>query len=255
MLLKAAFVWLALFLCSGVASANVSIAQSSHIALVIGNSSYANLPDLPNAVRDARAVATRFAALGYTVVHLEDPDQAEILRTLSVMRLAGSKASQVVIYLAGHGYQHGADAYYLASDSWRHLAGSDPETPRGLPLRVFAKTFSDRPRQKIILFDACRTSPGLMTFAGSVRFQSAPTLGGLLIAYAAAPGQVSYDGSNGQSPFASAFLQQTEQPAEPLTEILRKVRLRVVQQTRGEQIPWIQSSLLQPAWLKSAMRH
>lgn len=222
--------------------------KDSHVALVIGIRAYDQLPDLGNAAADARAVAARLSALGYRVIALQDATGQDILRGLAGLRLAARDASQVVIYLAGHGLQSGGAAYFLAADAPARTADMAPG--KALPLGIFATAISDQPRQKIIFFDACRDLPltGLPPHPQKPSYGSMPA--GLLIAFAAGPGAPSYDGAGLHSPFTAAVLHELEQPDHPLEEILRRVRLRVVQSTQGQQIPWIRSSLLRPAWLK-----
>ncbi|WP_120500651.1 caspase family protein [Roseovarius sp. EL26] len=227
-------------------------AGRSHMSLIISVEQYDNVPDVVNAERDAKAIARRLSELGYGVFHLRNPNRDELLRTLAAMRLASAEASQVVVYLAGHGFQNGATSYFLTRDV-RLNTSSDEFSHGAIPLRMIIRAISDKPRQKIVLFDACRTPPEL-----NIPSHPAPSTtiapAGLLLAYAAGAGQPAFDGVGSFSPFATAFLRQMQTPDRPLIEILRNVRLDVVQQTGGRQVPWVQSSLLRPAILVPQIR-
>ena len=237
---------IALFFVCLIALGGVAHAKGpSHVALVVSGQAYDFGPNLPNAANDGDLVAEAFERKGYHVIRLSDPDRTQMLRTLARARLEARDASQVVVYLAGHGVQRGAEAHYLTRDVPLRADGNDS----GIPLRVIIRAFSDKPRQKIILFDACRTGPEIAPVPAGQPPLLAPA--GLLIAYAAQPGAVAYDGGSGNGPFAAALTDQLNQPALPLAEFLRKVRLAVVQRTSGRQVPWEQSSLLSEAWLTS----
>ena len=220
----------------------------SHIALVVGSSRYEHAPDLKNSVTDANAVVKQLRNRGYQIIQLNEPTRTDLLQTLARLRLAANEASQVVIFLSGHGLQIGTESYFLT----REAPMSYPEVlSAAIPLRVFVKAISDKPRQKIIFFDACRTNPAQngvnLAFSKPI---SNP--GGLLIAYASQPGRPSFDGAKNHSPYAKALLKQLQAPAQPLLTMLRNMRLDVVTETGGEQIPWIQSTLLREAWLDAS---
>ena len=233
-------------------SANAELSGHNHLSLVISISRYDNVPDVPNAEADAQAIAKRLSELGYGVFHLRNPNQEELLRALAAMRLASSEASQVIVYLAGHGVQNGTDSYFLTRDTKPTLK-PDTALKGAVPLSTIIHAFSDKPRQKIILFDACRTPPELSrSTPTSATPQSAPA--GLFLAYAAGAGQPAYDGADDYSPFAASLLRQLHHPERPLTEILRRARLEVISRTGGRQIPWVQSSLLRPARLAIAVQ-
>lgn len=59
------------------AGADVAVANSQRIALVIGNSAYKNAP-LTNPVNDARAIALALKESGFIVIARENSDQHEL---------------------------------------------------------------------------------------------------------------------------------------------------------------------------------
>ncbi|MFY0617430.1 caspase family protein [Shimia sp.] len=224
------------------------------MALVIGSGAYPAQAALPNAVQDAALVAARLETLGYSVVSLANPTREEVLRALAILQVAAQEAQQVVVYLSGHGGMQRGAAYYLTVDavpSGGGLATSDfdmASVVSALPVSIFAKALSDRPRQKIIFFDACRTPSGLRMIQGAVPLLSWPA--GVTVAYASAPGSEAYDGSNGRSPFAQAFLRHVTAEAPALSDVLRMMRLDVVTGTQGAQVPWVQTSMLTKVFLQ-----
>jgi uncharacterized caspase-like protein len=74
-------------------------------ALVVGVSNYGKWPDLPNAVQDAREVATSLKQLGFEVKLLLDPTSREMKSALTevVYGIGNQKNRALLIYFAGHG--------------------------------------------------------------------------------------------------------------------------------------------------------
>jgi len=80
-----------------------ALAQERRVALVIGTDCYHNIAPLTNAVRDARALATRLTALGFEVIGpVVDPTRQEFVNALEQFdnRLRGADAG--LFFFAGH---------------------------------------------------------------------------------------------------------------------------------------------------------
>ncbi len=211
-------------------------------ALVIGTASYDFGPDLRTPVDDARAVASRLAALGYQTYLASDPTQPEFLTALAHFRVASAQASHVVIYLAGHGLRWRGETYLLARDT--PMDGSGTMLARAIPLRVVVAAVSDKVRTKVILIDACRDLPhGADVMVGAPDATEPHAPAGTFMLYAAQPGAVASDGQGAHSPFAAAVLRALSQE-RPLPDFARAVRSEVVAQTSGLQVPWSESSML-----------
>ncbi|MBO9479768.1 caspase family protein [Shimia sp. R11_0] len=228
---------------AAVGAGQADLRGQSHVALVIGSDAYPGEAALRHARQDAAQVAARLRALNYTVVFLENPKRRDILRALAVIQATATEAEQVVIYLAGHGGMWAGESYYVPVDAvaegGRALRGA-----MALPVQTFAKVLSDRPRQKIIFFDACRSPKSWAQDAPPAPHLGHTWLAGLALVYAAAPGTMAYDGAKGQSPFASAFLRHVTPISPDLPALVRQIRRDVLSQTQGVQVPWMQSALL-----------
>lgn len=99
-------------------------------ALVIGISHYQNWRDLPNAVKDADAVAAELQKLGFKVTKLTDntslkPTKRNIIKALNNLQYK-SADDRIIIYYAGHGnsvpipYQEGYyNGYIIPADAER----------------------------------------------------------------------------------------------------------------------------------------
>jgi uncharacterized caspase-like protein len=225
-------------------------AGTAPTALVVGVSSYENGPDLPNAGNDARVVAASLRALGFKTLLLLDPDRAKMLRTLAQLRVISADASQVVIYFSGHGAS-------LQDESYLFLRDTDMRAERlqqtALPMRVLVRAISDQPRQKVIFLDACRENPLQGANVRPIGALQVPPAG-LFVAYATQPGQIAYDGAGPLSPFARALVSQLRAAPRPIEEMMRRLRVQVIRQTGGQQIPWSRSSLLSQVVLGASPR-
>ena len=100
-------------------------------------------------------------------------------------------------------------------------------------------------RVNIILVDACRNNELQRSWrsvgAGLARMD-AP--GGTFISFATSPGKTASDGTGRNSPYTKHLLQAMQQPNLPIEQIFKMVRRNVMDETKGEQIPWENSSLV-----------
>jgi TPR repeat protein len=67
------------------------------------------------------------------------------------------------------------------------------------------------------------------------------------VVFSTSPGEVALGGAGENSPFASAFLQAASQDAVPLSNIFKQGRRQVFVETRGVQVPWDSSTMLEEA--------
>lgn len=95
------------------------------VALVIGNSQYASLPDLPTAGADARRVASVLEReYGFEVQLLLDATRLQIMQALNRLREQLNEKDNLLIYYAGHAHRApgGTRAYWQPTDA-------SPESP------------------------------------------------------------------------------------------------------------------------------
>src|ERR1700722_17429156 len=90
---------LAVMLCGMASQAHVE----KRAALVIGNSSYRNVPSLPNPSNDPAEIAALFRSAGFSAVGVRrDLGSAEMRRAISDFAEAASDVDVAVVYFAGH---------------------------------------------------------------------------------------------------------------------------------------------------------
>ncbi|WP_299983880.1 extracellular solute-binding protein [uncultured Ruegeria sp.] len=223
-------------------------------ALVIGVGEYESVRSLNNPANDARDVQATFTRLGFETTILIDPDAASVTRKLIEFEADAENAEIALIYFAGHGISIGGQSYLLSSDARIDdtIFGSNPVS------EFVASLLSTGADLKLLILDACRNDPfagdpgkssrGLVAanpglLSGQV---SNPDTGvaNLVVAYSAAPGAVAYDGEGGNSPFTSALVGLLENGKTEVNDLFLNVRRVVHELSGGNQVPWIEGSLI-----------
>src|SRR4029453_15924068 len=78
------------------------------VALVVGNSGYQTVPQLPNPSRDASSVAKMFRDAGFDSVEVKlDVGNLKLKRGIRLFETPADKADIAVVYYAGHGLEIG----------------------------------------------------------------------------------------------------------------------------------------------------
>ena len=216
------------------------------IALVVGNGIYTSVSPLDNPVSDATLIARKLEGLGFQVELLTDSNLIELKRGISQfgrqLRSAGKSATGL-FYYAGHGVQSFGTNYLLPVDTSLSDA-ADLDLVAVEANSILRQMFSAKNKTNIVILDACRNNPlvDIPEFGDNgLAEMKAPT--GTYLSYATSPGKVALDGSDGNSPFTAALAQEMTIPGAPIEQVFKQVRVKVLQQTGGAQIPWDTSSL------------
>ncbi len=241
------------------------------VALVIGNSKYEKADPLPNAQRDAAAVADRLRDLGFEVTEVFDGDAFTLNRAAERFVAQARGADLALFYFAGHGIQLFDQNFLLARNVDPNQISRVDDL--GLDLNRFMTTLrSSGAVRQALLIDACRNNP--FPFEETVRLvdlvrkakaadgtSAAPEPAGnrglarviinepgrqaqgaeTLFFFAAQPGQVSFDGTGQNSFFVEALKEEMSKQGRPLGEMFRNVSAYVRTVTKGEQIPQVVS--------------
>jgi uncharacterized caspase-like protein len=190
-------------------------ASEPRIALLIGNGDYTDLGRLDNPVNDVALMARTLRNLDFEVTELADADQGTMKRAIQDFgqRLEETGRDTVgLFYYAGHGVQVNGTNYLIPL---RAQIAREPDVEiEAVKLDwVLAQMEHARNRLNVLILDACRNNPLSRSFRSSEKGLSridAPR--GTLIAYATAPGNVSYDGTGSNSPYTEALAETIQQP-------------------------------------------
>ncbi|RXT44283.1 caspase family protein [Bradyrhizobium betae] len=223
-------------------------AAEARLALVIGQSSYRTVPELPNAANDAKGMTELLGNAGFTVTTAANLGQNEMRTAISDFagKVSASGADTVaLVFYAGHGLQIDGENYLVPVDL-------DPKREADIPLQGvrlndLLNTLGALPtRARIFMLDACRNNPfPALSGAGHGLAMVDTKAGapGSFISYSTSPGAEAEDGSGIDSPYTTAALTVAKQPNLPIEEVFKRIRVAVAQSTDGRQIPWESSSL------------
>ena len=235
------------------------------VALVIGESEYDALPDLDNPERDARALDDLLGDLGFDVNRVLDGDAEELGEEIADFVEDAAEADVALVYYSGHGVELGGRNFLVPVDT-------DLTTPQSAGRSLVAvdamlEALARTVPITIMLLDACRTNafppgqvialpeseaplpidgPGLEAMRGPTPVARAEAPGGLgvVIGFAASPGQAALDGPpGGNSPYAAALLKHLGAGGYPFGDVMTLVSEEVYLETDARQLPWVNSSL------------
>jgi len=232
----------------GFAAAPAS-ADGKRVALVVGNSAYRNVPELPNPANDAGAVAAALNRLGFSVTLIANASFEEMRRGLIALGREAAGADMAVMYFAGHGMEISGENWLIPIDA--ELKKDIDAENEAISLRSVMLQVSNTTSLGLVVLDACRNNPFAAKMHRALALRAA-TAGGLgriepvgnvLVAYAARDGTTALDGDGRNSPFTTALLHNIETPGIEVTFMFRNVRDDVMEATRNEQQPFVYGSL------------
>lgn len=228
------------------------------VALVIGNSAYAHANPLPNPKNDANDMAKMLKGLGFTVVSGTDLGHDAMAKTIRAFMTEAQTADVALFFYAGHGIQVSGQNYLIPVDA--KVEDSSALDFELVNIDAVTGHMGGENKVGIILLDACRNNPfanSLTRNSGTRAVQVSKGLaqissqgGGLLVAFATAPGDVAADGKAGRnSPFTTALLEQMPTPGLEIELMMKRVKAEVIADTANSQRPWHNSDLAREVYL------
>jgi hypothetical protein len=224
------------------AKSESGMARENRVALLIGNGRYRFSP-LLNPVNDARAISEALQSVGFEVTLLEN---ATIRQMSNAARDFGDtlqKGDVGLFFYAGHGMQIKGRNYLIpiGADIQREDEVSFNAFDVGLLLE---KMEVARGRVNIVILDACRNNPFSRSFRSSsqgLAQMDAPV--GSYLSFATAPAKVASDGKDGNGLYTQHLLKAMRTPGLKIEDVFKRVRVEVMADSDGQQIPWDNSSL------------
>jgi Tfp pilus assembly protein PilF len=219
-------------------------AGADRFALVIGNAKYpdAEAP-LKEPINDARDVADELKRDGFNVEVGENLTGDAMQRAFERLYGRVKPGSVVLIFFSGFGVQSSRQSYMIPVDAqiW-----TEADVRRdGFSLETVLGEINSRGAGvKIALIDASRRNPferRFRSFSAGLAPVIAPN--GTLVMYSAALSSVISDNGGDHSLFVQELLKEIRVPDLMAEETLNRTRVGVTRASRGEQVPWISSSL------------
>ena len=232
------FLWLALAL-SLLPDAGKA---QDRVALVIGIGKYEKLRSLENPALDARTFAALLRRHGFTVIEEIDKPFAELSDALVRFGGLAKRASEAIVYLAGHGFERGSANVFAARDADIDCASED--MTRAIPLKEFYARVGSVPKVVMVL-DACRDNPfpfcprrprslarsgfGFGDLQGDA-LQPGSRDQEILVANSTARGELAEDGEPGKhSPYARSLIRHLSGNANLVFRVAHSAAAREVQ--------------------------
>lgn len=221
-----------------------SLAAGDRYALVIGNAKYpdADAP-LKEPLNDARDVADELKRDGFSVEIGENLTGDGMRRAFDKLYGKIKPGSVALVFFSGFGIQSARQSYLLPVDAqiWTE---SDVRRD-GVSLEMVLGELNTRGAGvKIALIDASRRNPferRFRSFSAGLTPVIAPN--GTLVMYSAALASVVSDAGGEHSLFVQELLKEIRVPDLMAEETLNRTKMGVTRASRGEQVPWISSSL------------
>ncbi|MGO9683213.1 MAG: caspase family protein [Beijerinckiaceae bacterium] len=228
--------------------AAASAQAQTRVALVVGNSRYANVAALANPENDAKEIGRSFERLGFSVTQLLDANFDGLRKALLQFNRTAMGADIAVIYFAGHGMEVNDENWLLPVDA---IVRSESDIDKeAVGLRTVMLAVSNTTRLGLVILDACRNNPFAARMLRASRSRAVQhglarvePRKNILVAYAARDGTTSEDGIGSHSPFTAALLNNLETPGLEINFLFRRVRDEVAAATGGAQQPFVYGSL------------
>ncbi|WP_375465478.1 caspase domain-containing protein [uncultured Methylobacterium sp.] len=225
-------------------------ADGRRVALVVGVGAYQSVPQLPNAVSDATAIAEMLRKAGFDVVAARsDVGNLEFKRAIRDFEDAAADSDIAVVFYAGHGIEIRETNYLIPTDA-KLLNERDAED-EAISLDRIITALEPAKRLRLVILDACRDNPfgtkmkrrvaSRAITAGLGKVEPAQT--DTLIAYAAKEKSVANDGEGAHSPFTTALLASLTVPGLDVRLAFGRVRDDVMRATGHKQEPFVYGSL------------
>jgi hypothetical protein len=238
--------WL-LALAAGVAAAQPAAEPAgapARVALVIGNSSY---PDdaapLAHPLKDAGALAEELRRSRFDVDVRENLTKEGMQRAIGEFTARIKPGSVALLFFSGYGIQAARQSYMIpvSAQIW-----SEAEVKRdGISIEAVLGEMNARgARVKLLIVDAARRNPFERRFRGfSAGLAALDAPEGTLAIFSAAPGKVANDSGGENSLFLSELLKESRVGDRAVEEIFNHTRVSVSRASKGEQVPFVSSSL------------
>jgi uncharacterized caspase-like protein len=220
------------------------------VALVLGNSGYQNVPQLPNPINDGGVMAATFKSAGFDVVVSRfDLTALETRRVLRDFADRARDADIAVVYYAGHGMEVDGTNYLVPVDA--RLERDTDVYDEAFSLDRILVAVEPAKQLRLVILDACRDNPFARNMKHSVASRSIgrglakiePASPNTLIAYSAKAGSTAQDGDGKNSPFTTALSQHLTTPGLDIRKAFGFVRDDVLKSTGNQQEPFVYGSL------------
>lgn len=230
------------------ALAGESPVQEDHeirLALVIHQSNYASLSELPGTKDEAKQIVDALAKIGFAgnVTEASNLTASELKRQLSQFRAMLQERGETAVgfvYFTGHGVQDSrqTDSFLLGIDA--ELRSDQDLEDFGISVHGLVDEFGQANSKAVFLvLDACRNVPSVGDFKSAVkglgRVDPRPSI---LISYSTGAGQLAQTGV-----YASVLAQELVKSKRHAEDAFNAAKYAVLESTLKAQEPYVESDL------------
>ena len=224
-------------------------AAEKRVALLIGNSNYLYVGQLPNPANDVASMAAAFKNANFDLVDSRlDLSATEMRRALREFADKTSDADIAIVYYAGHGIEVDGTNYLIPIDA--HLERDSDVYDEAFPLDRILFAVESARQLRLVILDACRDN----LFSKRMKRTASRSIGrGLarvepstpntVVAFAAKAGSIDSDGDKQNSPFTIALVEHLTTPGLDLRRAFGFIRDKVLKATNNKQEPFMYGSL------------
>lgn len=216
--------------------------NKKRLALVIGNSNYAQGEKWSTAVNDANDVTQALQKINFEIILSTDADKATMQTVINDF-IGKLKDKEVgLVYYSGGSATIGSEQFLMPTDA--HPATIAETETSCLPVKSIADAMT-AVKTKIIILDSDRTNPfserTTWRSADGIRSMNADI--GFVMAYATSPGRQVIRTTDRNSLYTSAFKKAIGVPNKSIAQVFNMIREDVMKQSNYKQMPWESTSL------------
>lgn len=224
-------------------------AAAERVAFVVGNDDYTHGAKLRNAVSDAKLISVVLEKCGFEVIALQNAGIEAFYEGLDRFNRAAASADVGLVYYAGHGIEVDGDNFLLPTDA--KLENRSQLRTQAIALDTVLRDMEDAKLPvKLAILDCCRDNPLSRSWMisrsgtrggglGELRDESLPEVS--MVMYSARPGQVAFDGEQGNSPFSLALAGRLATPGMNVFDAFYRTADDVMRATGDRQEPWVKA--------------
>jgi len=189
-------------------------------------------------------MADQLSTLGYTTSLSFDVDLHSMAGRINDFAASLESGDTALVYYAGHGLQVDGENYLVPTD-FRVSQEADVGF-QGYSLHALLQTLTVHgATTEVVILDACRNNPFIRSRSLDGGGWAATAISaGTFLAFGTSPGSTAEDNpSQHHGLFTQALLKYLSSSSE-IDQMFQNVRLAVMQQSDGKQVPWTSSSLV-----------
>jgi len=221
------------------------VPNEKRLALVIGCNNYEFAGKLQNPLNDAIGIEGKLKKLGFDVILKENPNLRDMKMIVDDFGLELENYDIGLFYFAGHGVQVKGINYLIPIDAnLRYERSVEYDCIEASRVLLHMENVNNK--VNIMILDACRNNPferswGRGIDGNGLAVMNAPI--GSIISYSTSPGKTASDGQGKNGLYTGALIEELGSDRSSITEMFQKVRRKVMNISKGEQIPWESTSL------------